>query len=128
MVYAYGLRNPFRFSLDPRSGMPIVGDVGWSTYEEINTLAPETNAGWPCFEGCVPTTFSSASVCKALQQRALGAHADLDLPARRVGRGCGGRYALHRKLVPRAVPRLLLLRRLQPPAIVDAQRPTPPEA
>ena len=66
MVYAYGLRNPFRFSLDPRSGMPHLGDVGWLTHEEINTLAPGANAGWPCFEGSYPTTFSSASVCQAL--------------------------------------------------------------
>ena len=41
----------FRFSLDPRSGMPIVGDVGWLTHEEINTLPPGADAGWPCFEG-----------------------------------------------------------------------------
>jgi glucose/arabinose dehydrogenase len=66
MVYAYGLRNPFRFSLDPRSGMPIVGDVGWLTHEEINTLPPGANGGWPCFEGMFATTFSPASVCKAL--------------------------------------------------------------
>ena len=66
MVYAYGLRNPFRFSLDPRSGMPIAGDVGWLTHEEINTLPPGANAGWPCFEGMSATTFSPASVCKAL--------------------------------------------------------------
>ena len=66
MVYAYGLRNPFRFSLDPRSGIPHLGDVGWHTREEINTLAPGANAGWPCFEGSYPTTFSPSSVCKAL--------------------------------------------------------------
>jgi uncharacterized protein with LGFP repeats len=66
MVYAYGFRNPFRFSLDPRSGVPHLGDVGWSTTEEINTLAPGTNAGWPCYEGAVRTTFSGYAVCQAL--------------------------------------------------------------
>src|SRR3954471_18376065 len=29
-VYAYGLRNPFRLTLDPRTGTPYVGDVGWN--------------------------------------------------------------------------------------------------
>ncbi|MCU1538665.1 MAG: sugar dehydrogenase [Humibacillus sp.] len=66
MVYAYGFRNPFRFSLDPRSGVPHLGDVGWSTTEEINTLAPGTNAGWPCYEGAVQTTFSPYAVCQSL--------------------------------------------------------------
>lgn len=66
MVYSYGLRNPFRLTLDPRSGMPYVGDVGWSQTEEINALAPGTNGGWPCYEGTGQTTFSTYAVCQAL--------------------------------------------------------------
>ena len=66
MVYASGFRNPFRFSLDPRSGIPHVGDVGWVTAEEISTVRPGANAGWPCYEGKDRTTFSSHSVCQAL--------------------------------------------------------------
>ena len=66
MVYAYGLRNPFRISLDPRSGVLHVGDVGWRRHEEVDTLRPGANAGWPCFEGMVRTTFGTAPVCQAL--------------------------------------------------------------
>ncbi len=66
MTYAYGLRNPFRLTLDPRSGMPYVGDVGWSTTEEINALVPGTNGGWPCYEGTGQTTFSTYAVCQTL--------------------------------------------------------------
>ncbi len=66
MAYAYGFRNPFRFTLDPRSGVPHLGDVGWRTTEEINTLVPGANAGWPCYEGKDRTTFSSYSVCQQL--------------------------------------------------------------
>ncbi|WP_270889968.1 PQQ-dependent sugar dehydrogenase [Pedococcus sp. 5OH_020] len=66
MVYAYGFRNPFRFSLDPRSGIPHLGDVGWSTMEEVDAVRPGANAGWPCYEGKDRTTFSSYSVCQAL--------------------------------------------------------------
>jgi glucose/arabinose dehydrogenase len=56
-VYAYGLRNPFRDSFDRATGDLIVGDVGQTSYEEID-FAPAsagrglgTNFGWPCFEG-----------------------------------------------------------------------------
>jgi uncharacterized protein with LGFP repeats/glucose/arabinose dehydrogenase len=66
MIYAYGFRNPFRFALDPRSGVPHLGDVGWSTTEEVDTLVPGANGGWPCYEGPARTTFSTYSVCQAL--------------------------------------------------------------
>ncbi|GAA2156787.1 glucose/arabinose dehydrogenase [Humibacillus xanthopallidus] len=66
MIYAYGFRNPFRFALDPRSGVPHLGDVGWSTTEEVDTLVPGANGGWPCYEGTDRTTFSTYSVCQAL--------------------------------------------------------------
>jgi glucose/arabinose dehydrogenase len=61
-VWAYGLRNPFRFNLrpgtgvtDPAAGNPGVvylGDVGWNTWEEMNVVkTPGQNFGWPCYEG-----------------------------------------------------------------------------
>ena len=52
-VFSYGVRNPFRFTLDPILGEPIVGDVGWGLYEEINR-GRGVNFGWPCFEGNIP--------------------------------------------------------------------------
>lgn len=58
-VYAYGLRNPFRFSIDPRNGGTIaIGDVGQFRWEEINLLsladARGANFGWDAYEGTVP--------------------------------------------------------------------------
>jgi glucose/arabinose dehydrogenase len=50
-VWAFGLRNPFRFNLRPDTLIPYVGDVGWSTWEELNVATPGANFGWPCFEG-----------------------------------------------------------------------------
>jgi glucose/arabinose dehydrogenase len=61
-VWAYGLRNPFRFtvrpgtgSTDPAAGNPgtvYIGDVGWDRYEEMNVVrTPGQNFGWPCYEG-----------------------------------------------------------------------------
>ncbi len=49
-VYSSGLRNPFRFTLNPKTGEPFIGDVGRGTWEEVNT-GEGANFGWPCFEG-----------------------------------------------------------------------------
>ncbi|MEL7266532.1 MAG: PQQ-dependent sugar dehydrogenase, partial [Planctomycetota bacterium] len=49
-VYQYGLRNPFRLAVNPGDGEVFVGDVGWTTWEEINT-GRGANFGWPAFEG-----------------------------------------------------------------------------
>ncbi|MCW2578111.1 MAG: Glucose/sorbosone dehydrogenase [Modestobacter sp.] len=54
-VYASGFRSPFRMSLDPTSGAPILGDVGWNSWEEIDLLRPGASYGWPCWEGETPT-------------------------------------------------------------------------
>ena len=53
-IVAEGFRNPFRFTVRPGTGEIWVGDVGWSTWEEIDrigSLAPLSNFGWPCYEG-----------------------------------------------------------------------------
>lgn len=51
-IWAYGLRNPWRFSLD--QGLIYVGDVGQSTREEVNVSSLSSgglNYGWPVLEG-----------------------------------------------------------------------------
>ncbi len=61
-IWAYGLRNPYRFTLRPNTGTAdtssaspgtlYIGDVGWVTWEEMNIArTPGLNFGWPCFEG-----------------------------------------------------------------------------
>ena len=55
-IVAYGLRNPFRFTIRPGTNEVWVGDVGWNTWEEIDRIAEpdrrrRTNFGWPCYEG-----------------------------------------------------------------------------
>lgn len=49
-VYAIGLRNPFRMIVHPTTGEPYHSDVGWFSWEEINTGRGK-NFGWPCWEG-----------------------------------------------------------------------------
>lgn len=60
LILAYGLRNPFRFSIDPVTGRVYVGDVGAGTKEEASEGSPPAAAGgyvsadnfaWPYFEG-----------------------------------------------------------------------------
>jgi glucose/arabinose dehydrogenase len=76
-VWAYGFRNPFRFALDPVSGMPILGDVGWSIFEEINSptgAAAGANFGWPCYEGNFQQSgYAPKAVCQALYAQGTGA-------------------------------------------------------
>lgn len=50
-VYQYGLRNPFRLTVDQATGQLYVGDVGWTRWEEVNSGAAGANFGWPYFEG-----------------------------------------------------------------------------
>lgn len=52
-VYSYGLRNPYRFSVQPLTGEVYLGDVGWQTWEEVNR-GRGANFGWPCYEGYGP--------------------------------------------------------------------------
>lgn len=58
-VYAYGVRNAFRFNFRPSDGALFLGDVGWDTWEEINLIRPGGNYGWPCFEGTSRSTPAS---------------------------------------------------------------------
>jgi glucose/arabinose dehydrogenase len=53
-VWDVGLRNPWRFSVDPPTGNLWIGDVGQDRYEEIDeslAVAKSLNFGWSCREG-----------------------------------------------------------------------------
>jgi glucose/arabinose dehydrogenase len=54
LVFASGLRNPFRFAFDPRTGLLWAGDVGQSTVEEIDVVRAGDDLGWPRCEGRLP--------------------------------------------------------------------------
>ncbi|WP_458626525.1 PQQ-dependent sugar dehydrogenase [Winogradskyella sp. PC D3.3] len=49
--YSIGLRNPFRMTKDKLTGEFYIGDVGLSSFEEINVVKKGANYGWPQYEG-----------------------------------------------------------------------------
>ncbi len=50
-IFAYGFRNPFRYSFDPNSDQLIVGDVGQNSVEEVDIVQLGKNYGWNRKEG-----------------------------------------------------------------------------
>lgn len=50
-IYAYGLRNTWRFSFDKSTGQMVAADVGQGTVEEVNLITAGGNYGWNLKEG-----------------------------------------------------------------------------
>src|SRR5918999_4500452 len=69
-IYAYGLRNPFRFSFDRATGDLLIGDVGQGASEEIDWIgvkaASGANFGWACREGKNPGPKDGTPECSGI--------------------------------------------------------------
>ncbi len=78
-IYAYGLRNPWRFSFDRETGLLWAADVGQNSFEEVDIIEKGGNYGWNIREGS--HCFSPPSGCQG---------AGLIDPVSEYGRGDGG--------------------------------------
>jgi hypothetical protein len=76
-VWAYGLRNPWRFSFDRATGDLVIGDVGQGVKEEVDWAPAAAGGGrgadfgWRCWEGTIatpsdPSDRNSAPLCPVL--------------------------------------------------------------
>jgi glucose/arabinose dehydrogenase len=74
-IWAYGLRNPFRFDMRPGTNQLYVGDVGFSLWEEVDVVGrPGLNFGWPCYEGNIRSPqWKRQPVCRRLYAKGRGA-------------------------------------------------------
>lgn len=92
-IWAYGLRNPWRFSFDPATGTLWCADVGQNRFEEIDVIERGKNYGWNVMEGA--HCFKPESGCNTQ---------GLTLPAKEYGRKKGvcvtGGHVYRGKAVP----------------------------
>lgn len=62
-IYAFGMRNPFRFSFDRATGQLFAGDVGQNAREEVDIVTRAGNYGWRVMEGNICNPSFGGGVC-----------------------------------------------------------------
>ncbi|MEO8179360.1 MAG: PQQ-dependent sugar dehydrogenase [Deltaproteobacteria bacterium] len=105
-IWAYGLRNPWRFSFDACNGDLYIGDVGQNTLEEIDylpaaadrTIASGANFGWRLMEG--PNCRPGDTNCNQQTQAQMGLKLPVDSYARAVGQSVTGGYVYRGSAIP----------------------------
>jgi len=67
-IYAYGCRNPQRFSWDPKNGNMFLADIGQDVVEKVTLVTPGANLGWNVWEGsfATPATRSKPATARAI--------------------------------------------------------------
>lgn len=62
-IYAFGLRNPWRWNFDRANGDLWLADVGQGAYEEVNLITRGGNYGWRCREGAHDYNSAGTPAC-----------------------------------------------------------------
>jgi glucose/arabinose dehydrogenase len=105
-IWAYGLRNPWRFSFDACTGDLYIGDVGQNTLEEIDFLAASadktipagSNFGWRLMEG--PNCRPGDTDCTQQTQQQLNLTQPVDSYGRTVGQSVTGGFVYRGSDIP----------------------------
>ncbi len=102
-TYAYGLRNPWRFSFDRANGDLYIGDVGQNAWEEIDyrpsaSISTLANYGWRAFEGRVRYSNTALGPGQLVAPVYVYSHADSNCSVT-------GGYVYRGRAVPAAVGR-----------------------
>jgi glucose/arabinose dehydrogenase len=95
-IYAYGLRNPWRFSFDRSNGRLFAGDVGQNAEEEVNIIVAGGNYGWKITEGNL--CFDPPTQCNR-----RGLRAPIASYGRSEGQSVTGGYVYRGKSIPQLV-------------------------
>jgi uncharacterized repeat protein (TIGR03806 family) len=93
-IWAYGLRNPWRFSFDRLNGLLWCGDVGQNLWEEVDIIEKGKNYGWNIMEGF--HCYSPASGCDT-----TGLTLPITEYSHSIGRSITGGYVYHGSELPR---------------------------
>ena len=93
-IFAYGLRNPWRFSFDSANGRLYLADVGQDAVEEIDVIDKGGNYGWNVMEGDICTPGVNAR-CDRMPYRAPIATYRHD-----VGKSITGGYVYRGRRIP----------------------------
>ena len=88
-IWAYGLRNPWRFNFDPATGDLWAADVGQNAWEEVHLILPGRNYGWNVMEGA--HCFDGGRSLSSLLRRGSGEcdRDGLEMPVVEYGRDGG---------------------------------------
>jgi glucose/arabinose dehydrogenase len=95
-IFAWGFRNPWRWTFDRTSGQLWLGDVGSHTREEVDLVVKGGNYGWRCMEGTLQTTLTCGTPSSPL----LPPVAEYEHPT---GQAVTGGYVYHGTAIPNLV-------------------------
>lgn len=97
-IFAWGLRNPWRWSFDRATGELWLGDVGENAWEEIDRVELGGNYGWRCREGAHP--YDSSGICPAGLIDPVAEYAHRDPQGASIGNSVTGGYVYRGNAVP----------------------------
>jgi glucose/arabinose dehydrogenase len=97
-IFAWGFRNPWRWTFDSATGALWLGDVGSHTREEIDLVIKGGNYGWRCKEG----TLDTALTCGTPTSPLIPPVAEYEHP---VGQAVTGGFVYHGTAIPALVGR-----------------------